>query len=115
MSIKDNLNRLTQLSDQSDIQDFVTRWCSTYDGKIIDFNLDEEAYHLVFRADGNIVLKDGLSTSFDLRLITTPQILTEILRGSKSMKEVLKTGELKTWGNFHEAKPLEQFMRLIIE
>jgi hypothetical protein len=115
MAIKDSFNRLTRLSDQSDIRDFVKMWCSTYDGKIIDFDLGEETFHLVFRADGSIVLEDGLSTSFDLRLITTPQLLIEILKGSRSMKEVLKTGELKTWGNFHEAKQLEQFARFIIE
>jgi ubiquinone biosynthesis protein UbiJ len=115
MPIKDDLKRLAALDDQPDIQKFVKSWCSTYDGKIIDLDLGEESYHLVFRADGRILLKSNLSTSFDLRVITSPQCLAELLRGSKALKDALNTGELRTWGNFHEARQLESFLRLGME
>ncbi|MFQ5978483.1 MAG: SCP2 sterol-binding domain-containing protein [Candidatus Heimdallarchaeota archaeon] len=112
MSLEDALARLMTRSDELDIQEFVKQWCSTYDGKVIDLDLDEVGYHLIFKADGTVSLKEGLSTSFDLRLILTSQTLLELLKGVKPMKEALKSGALKTWGNFHEVKPLEHFLRL---
>ncbi|MFW9915302.1 MAG: SCP2 sterol-binding domain-containing protein [Candidatus Thorarchaeota archaeon] len=115
MPIKEALKHLAALDDQPDIQKFVKSWCSTYDGKVIDLDLGEESYHLVFRADGRILFKTSLSTSFDLRVITSPQCLAELLKGSKALKDALKAGELKTWGNFHEARQLESFLRLAME
>lgn len=115
MPIKEDLKRLAALDDQPDIQKFVQSWCATYDGKVVDFDLGEESYHLVFRADGRILLKNNLSTSFDLRLITSSQCLAELLRGSKALKNALNAGELKTWGNFHEARQMESFLRLAME
>ncbi len=114
MSVKDLINNITMLSDNSDFQDLVNRWCSTYDGKIIDFDLGEETFHIVFWPNGKIAVNEGLSTSFDLRLILSRETLSQLLLGKKPMKEALKTGELKTWGNFHEAKELESILRFFM-
>ena len=115
MSVKDLIGSITLLSENQDFQELVKRWCSTYDGKIIDLDLGEETYHIVFWPNGKIAVKEGLSTSFDLRLILScKKTFFEILQGKKPMKEALKTGELKTWGNFHEAQTLESILRFFM-
>jgi len=77
-------------------------WIDGYDGKIIEFQVDNSSFYMVFTKE-NARLEEGSYPSPDAVIVTEPKFLIDILSGKVRLSSsLIAEDKLRVWGNFHE-------------
>jgi len=77
-------------------------WIDKYDGKIIEFHVDNSAFHIVFSKE-DVKFEEGSYPSPDVIMITEPNVLMDVLSGKiRLSSSLIAEGKFRVWGNFHE-------------
>lgn len=99
---KESVNAMIQVINKSPAaKNAIDKWISTYNGKIIEFHLEEEKFFVVFTREGTRI-EDGEYPSPDATIVTKPEIFLNFIASPLNLKNMLKTGDIEVWGNLHE-------------
>jgi putative sterol carrier protein len=80
----------------------LTAWIDKYDGKIIEFQVDNLAFYIVFTKE-NVRFQKGSYPSPDVIMTAKPQILLGLLSGKTRLSSsLIIEGKCKVFGNFHD-------------
>jgi putative sterol carrier protein len=91
----------------------ITKWISTYDGKIIQWHLGdspEDKFYVVFTKDG-ARFEEGDYPSPDMVWICEPDVWLDFQTGAIDMRQAMQDNKVFMWGSLHEAMP---FMMIIM-
>lgn len=90
----------------------IATWIDKYDGKIIEFHVNEKKFHIVFTKKAT-TLEKGTYPSPDLTIVAQPDVLMGILSGKiRLSSSLLGEGKLSVRGSFHEAKSFVKVLLL---
>ena len=87
----------------------IREWINGYYGKVIGFVTPNKAYHLVFTRE-EVSLREGDYPSCEVFYRGSEEVMQKLLNRQKSTGEVVKSGQLKAWGNLNEAVTFEKIL-----
>jgi len=97
------LSKATDAVNRSEqARSIVREACRHYPGKIFQFNVHGNKFHLVFFADGHVELRDGEYPSSDVHYISDPDTFLGVLKGEKQLRDVTADWSFIIEGAMHE-------------
>lgn len=110
-SLKEILEaKVKEINQNSAKKRQINKWINGYRGKVICFQVNKEAYHLVFE-QGSVMLRHGNYSSCEFSYIGPQDAIVNIIEGKDSAMSAGLKGVIKGWGSVNEAIEFEKLLR----
>jgi len=88
-------------------------WIGPYDGKVIQFVIDNEKFYLVI-AEGKMKVRDGEYPSPDLTYEGSSKLVSDVFTGRRRIGDAMKNWELVLIGAGHEGFALGRLVATVM-